>query len=59
MPIWRKSQYGLFPVYPIVFPKRQPVGRSSVMWGVTFNIPVKQRLISTFAVYRKRDCCAF
>jgi conjugal transfer pilus assembly protein TraU len=59
MPIWRKSQYGLFPVYPIVFPKRQPVGRSSVMWGITFNIPVKQRLISTFAVYRKRDCCAF
>jgi conjugal transfer pilus assembly protein TraU len=59
VPIWKKSQYGIFPIYPVVFPKRQPIGRSTFIWGFFNNIPYKNRHNFVYSVYRKRDCCAF
>ena len=59
MPIMRKSQYNIFPIFPILHPKRFPIGRHSfVLWGWGQNAPVNQ-YNTAWMVYRKRDCCAF
>ena len=57
-PIWKKSQYGLLNLYPISGKNRQPIGRSSLLWGAGKNPPM---ISSDFVwmLYRKRDCCAF
>lgn len=57
MPIMRKSQYGIFPIYPFVWPYRIPIGRSGVVWEAGFDNPANQH-VDAWAVYRKRDCCA-
>ncbi|TDA63633.1 conjugal transfer protein TraU [Sulfuricurvum sp. IAE1] len=58
MPIMQKSQYGIFPVYPFVWPNRIPIGRTGVMWEAGFDNPANQH-VGAWMVYRKRDCCAF
>ncbi|MEM7828245.1 MAG: TraU family protein [Candidatus Aenigmatarchaeota archaeon] len=59
MPIWRKSQYGVFPVYPITYPLRIPIGRTDMLWGAGLDVPGANMHNWVNAVYRKRDCCAF
>jgi len=60
MPIMFKSQYSIYPLWPILYPKRFPIGRHAfVIWGWGKNIPVLNQLNNVWMVYRKRDCCAF
>ena len=59
MPVWRKSQYGIFPIYPVIFPKRQPIGRTALWWGSGKNIPYANRHNWVYSIYRKVDCCVF
>lgn len=58
MPIMRKSQYGIFPVYPFPWPFRIPIGRTGIIWEVGEENPANQH-VGAWMVYRKRDCCAF
>lgn len=59
MPIMRKSQYGIFPIYPIPFENRIPIGRSGiVLWGSGQENPLNQH-VGAWMIYRKRSCCAF
>ena len=59
MPVMRKSQYGIFPIYPIGFPYRIPVGRTGFLWDEGQDMPVINLHTWVWSVYRKRDCCAF
>lgn len=59
MPIMRKSQYGIFPIYPLVFPTRIPIGRTGHLWAEGQDMPVENLHVWVWSVYRKRDCCAF
>jgi conjugal transfer pilus assembly protein TraU len=60
MPIMFKSQYSIYPIWPILHPKRFPIGRHAfVQWGWNKNVPVLNQLNTVWMVYRKRDCCAF
>jgi conjugal transfer pilus assembly protein TraU len=60
MPIMFKSQYSIYPIWPILHPKRFPIGRHAfVQWGWNKNVPVLNQLNNVWMVYRKRDCCAF
>lgn len=59
MPIWIKSQYNTFPIYPIGFPLRFPIGRTGFLWDEGQNVPGVNRHNWVFLMYRKRDCCAF
>jgi conjugal transfer pilus assembly protein TraU len=60
MPIMFKSQYSIYPIWPILYPKRFPIGRHAfVIWGWGKNVPVLNQLNNVWMVYRKRDCCAF
>lgn len=57
-PIMRKSQYGIFPVFPIPWERRIPIGRSGVvLWGVGQESPANQH-VGAWMIYRKRTCCA-
>lgn len=57
MPIMRKSQYGIFPIYPFVWPNRFPIGRTGMIWDAGQENPGNQH-VGGWMVYRKRDCCA-
>jgi conjugal transfer pilus assembly protein TraU len=57
MPIMRKSQYGIFPIYPFVWPNRIPIGRTGVVWEAGHDSPANQH-VGAWVVYGKRDCCA-
>jgi len=59
MPLWRKSQYSLYPLYPFLFPKRFSVGKSNLLWGWGMNAPFSGAENSVWMIYRKRNCCAF
>jgi len=59
MPIMRKSQYGIFPVYPVGYPYRIPIGRTELLWSEGLDIPFVNMHTWTWIIYRKRDCCAF
>jgi len=60
MPIMFKSQYSIYPLWPILYPKRFPIGRHAfLIWGWGKNVPVLNQLNNVWMVYRKRDCCAF
>ena len=59
MPLWRKSQYNLYPLYPFMFPKRFSIGKSNLLWGWGMNAPFINTGNSVWMIYRKRDCCAF
>jgi conjugal transfer pilus assembly protein TraU len=60
MPIMFKSQYSIYPIWPILYPKRFPIGRHAfLIWGWGKNVPVLNQLNDVWMVYRKRDCCAF
>lgn len=60
MPIMFKSQYSIYPIWPILYPKRFPIGRHAfVLWGWGKNVPVLNQLNNVWMVYRKRACCAF
>lgn len=59
MPIMRKSQYSIFPIYPIPYPWRFPIGRTGFVWSVGKDVSVHHRHNWAWMVYRKRDCCAF
>ena len=60
MPIMFKSQYSIYPLWPILYPKRFPIGRHAfLIWGWGKNIPVLNQLNNVWMVYRERDCCAF
>lgn len=59
MPIMRKSQYAMFPVYPLMtHPKRIPIGRSGFLWGVGQDAPIVNTHNWAIMIYRKKDCCA-
>lgn len=58
MPIMRKSQYGIFPIYPFVWPNRIPIGRTGMVWEAGFENPANMH-VGAWVTYRKRDCCAF
>ncbi|MEM4367934.1 MAG: TraU family protein [Candidatus Anstonellales archaeon] len=59
-PIWIKGEYSIYPIYPVLFPKRQPLGRSSIVaWGFGQEVPILNRHMTVWMVYRKRSCCAF
>lgn len=58
-PVMRKSQYSVFPLYPIPsHPFRIPIGRAGFLWNLGMEIPVANMNVWAWAVYRKRDCCA-
>ena len=60
MPIWKKSMYGIYPIYPVPWHLRFPPGRHAFAgWGFGKDIPVKNRHNWVWMLYRKRDCCAF
>lgn len=60
MPIAKKSQYAMFPVFPIMnYPFRIPIGRSSMLWDEGLEIPGVNANIFSFIVYKKRNCCVF
>lgn len=61
--IMNKSDYKLQMIYPVPQTKKiagkccQPIGRTSVLWGVGKEFPVKGEDFA-FQVYKKRDCCS-
>ncbi len=59
MPLWQKSQYTLYPLYPFLYPKRFAIGKSNMLWGWGMNAPFKNQGNWVWNIYRKRDCCAF
>lgn len=59
MPVWRKSQYGIFPIYPVGYPLRIPIGRTGLLWESGQDPVIKSRHNWVWMIYRKRDCCAF
>ena len=60
MPIIKKKQYGIFPIWPLMSKKRFPIGRDELTgWGYGKDIPFKNKGNWVYPVYRKRDCCAF
>ena len=59
MPIMMKSQYSLLPVYPVPFPTRIPIGRTTLLWATGQETPVVNKHNWVMVLYRKRDCCAF
>lgn len=60
MPIMRKSQYNIFPLYPVGFPLRQPLGRTGLMWDSLQNLPIPEHNSNfVWSVYDKIDCCIF
>jgi len=59
MPLWQKSQYTLYPLYPFLFPKRFAIGKTNFLWGIGHNAPFLNQGNSVWQIYRKRDCCAF
>lgn len=56
--LMRKSVINIFPVSPILYPKRFSIGASSFVWGPGQDMPIKNMGVMTWAVYQKRDCCA-
>lgn len=56
MPIMRKSHYGIFPVYPVGFPYRIPIGRTGLLWSWGQDVPGNQN-VWAWAIYTKRYCC--
>jgi len=60
LPFMPKTNYGIFPVFPrMVYPYRIPIGKSGHLWGTFSDIPMDNRHVWSWAIYRKRDCCAF
>lgn len=58
MPIMRKSQYMMYPVYPLMpHPFRIPIGRSALIWGAGQDVPVINSHVWSIMVYKKRSCC--
>ncbi|MHB1664240.1 MAG: TraU family protein [bacterium] len=58
MPIWLKSQFNIFPVYPGVFPLRQPIGRTGLVWDHLINMPIPTRSDNIdWFVYQHVSCC--
>lgn len=57
MPIWRKSQYGIFPVFPRIKDNRFPIGKSELFWGSNLDIPFVNHGVWAYFVYAKRFCC--
>lgn len=58
MPIMKKSQYQIFPIYPVPWIEREPIGRTGlVLWGTGQDNPVNMHA-TAWMVYRHRDCCA-
>lgn len=59
-PIWIKGEYSMYPLYPVIFPLRQPLGRNALVgWGFGQDVPVVNRHNTVWMVYRQRSCCAF
>jgi conjugal transfer pilus assembly protein TraU len=59
LPLWIKSQYNLYPLYPFLFPKRFSIGVTNFLWGYGMNAPIINTGNLVWQIYRKRDCCAF
>ena len=57
-PVWKKTQYNLVLLYPTATTNRQPVGRSTLLWAVNKNVPMRGSDF-VWMMYRARDCCAF
>jgi conjugal transfer pilus assembly protein TraU len=57
MPIWRKSQYAIFPLYPKMKADRFPIGKSDLFWGAGLDIPGINQHVWAYAIYAKRFCC--
>lgn len=59
-PLIRKRQYGIFPIYPVSWKKRFPIGKDDLAgWGYGKDIPFKNKGNWVYPIYRKRDCCVF
>lgn len=59
MPIMRKSQYMMYPVFPVMpHPFRIPIGRSGLIWSAGQDIPVVNSHNWSIMTYKKRNCCA-
>ena len=60
MPIMRKSQYAMYPVYPIMsHPVRIPIGRSGMLWSVGQDVALANSHTWAIMIYRKRNCCVW
>lgn len=57
-PVMQKSLYGIFPVYPVLWPYRIPIGRTGLLWQAGHDNPANQRA-SAWMVYQKVKCCAW
>ncbi|WP_081638812.1 TraU family protein [Desulfurobacterium sp. TC5-1] len=58
-PIWEKSNYSQYPIFPGVFPHRFPLGMTDLVWGKLINLPFPEKEgFIVFQIYQKRDCCA-
>ena len=58
MPIMQKSQYSMYPVYPIMsYPLRIPIGRTGFLWNFGQDAPFVNTHNWAIMVYRKRNCC--
>lgn len=57
MPIWLKHQYGIFPLYPVLWPYRIPIGRTGMIWSAGEDAPGISKHVDVWAIYRKRTCC--
>lgn len=59
MPIMRKSQYMMYPVYPLMtHPFRIPIGRTGMIWSPGQDVPVVNSHVWSIMTYKKRNCCA-
>lgn len=58
MPFIMKRMYSIFPLYPMPFPVRFPIGRHGQLWETGHDNPANLQA-GTWMIYRKRDCCAF
>jgi len=59
MPLMMKSQYSMFPLYPIAsHPYRIPIGRAGFLWNYGMESTMANKHVWAWAIYRKRDCCA-
>lgn len=59
MPIMMKSQYMMYPVFPLMtHPFRIPIGRTGMIWSVGQDVPVVNSHVWSIMTYKKRNCCA-
>ena len=58
-PIWQKDAYRMQIILPIAHKMAIAIGKTGIVWSFLKNIPFIEPDNFTYAIFRKKDCCAF